>query len=252
MTKGCNVLIGLGMVIFLPFLTFGQLKITTTGDTADLNGTIYEVFGLPSDVDIKKELYAINQSASDFTVKVRRTEVDVQPGTKNTTCWVNCPIFQDAGVNPVLVSGQSTTIAASDTNFSFVAHHRPMGLDGCSWMKYEWVDEATELVVYATVDIKFYHSTGNCLLGLDDLKNNIEASLAPNPATDNVLLTLEGMSGYNEVSIDIFDLLGKKVSSIAQVGPKNNLNVSEFKNGMYFISIMKNGSLIKTSKFIKE
>ena len=54
------------------------------------------------------------------------------------------------------------------------------------------------------------------------------------------------------MSINIFDMLGKKVSSISQVGPKNNLNVSEFKNGMYFISIMKNGLLIKTSKLIKE
>ena len=252
MTKGCNILIGLGMVIFLPFLTFGQLKIIAIEDSVDLNGTTVEHFGLPSDLDLKESFYAINESGSSITVKVRRTEVDVQTGTKNSTCWVFCPLFEDAGVNTVLVSGLSAVIPVNDTNLSFVAHHRPQGLDGCSWMKYEWVDEATELVVYATVDIKFYHSTGNCLLGLDDLKNNIEASLAPNPATDNVLLTLEGMSGYDEVSIDIFDLLGKKVSSIAQVGPKNSLNVSEFKNGMYFISIMKNGSLIKTSKLIKE
>ncbi len=248
----CKKLLSLGILVLLPFIALTQLKITTIGGAADLNGTVYEVFGLPSDADLKKELYAINQSASDFTVKVRRTEVDVQSGTKNTTCWINCPIFQDAGVNPVLVSSQSATIAASDTNFSFVAHHRPMDLDGCSWMKYEWIDAATESIVYASLDIKFYHSSGNCILGLEDLKNNLFVNLSPNPTSANLLLSLEGISNYDEISVDIFNILGKKVSSISQVGPNNNLNVSDFKNGMYFVSIMKNESLIKTTKLIKE
>lgn len=248
----CKKLLGLGILVSLPFIALTQLKITTIGGAADLNGTIYEVFGLPSDADLKKELYAINQSASDLTVKVRRTEVDVQSGTKNTTCWINCPVFQDAGVNPVLVSGQSAIIAASDTNFSFVAHHRPMDLDGCSWMKYEWIDAATESIIYASLDIKFYHSSGNCILGLEDLKNNLFVNLAPNPTSNNLVLSLEGIANYEEISVDIFNILGKKVSSISQVGPTNNLSVSEFKNGMYFVSIMKNESLIKTTKLIKE
>lgn len=247
-----KVLVIFVAIIFLPFSTLAQLKIIVDGDNIDLNGTIVEHVGLSSELDLKESFYAINESGSSISVKVRRTEVDVLDGTKNSTCWIFCPLFEYSGIEEVLVSSLSASIPVNDTNFSFVAHYRPENLDGCSLMRYEWIDEATESIVYATVDIKFSHSTGTCLLGVNDLKNNIEVSLAPNPAADNVLLTLEGTSVYDQISIDIFDLLGKKVTTISQVGPKNNLDISGFNNGLYFISIMKNESLIKTSKLIKE
>ena len=63
---------------------------------------------------------------------------------------------------------------------------------------------------------------------------------------------MSGVVDFNNFSIEVYDMLGKKVSSISQITTSNKLNIEGYNKGLYFISIMRNGVLIKTSKLIKE
>ena len=238
----------------IPILAGAQIKILESStDNINSDGEVFDVSGNPASFEFVKYLHVVNESAGILMIKVRRTELDVLPGTENATCWYVCPDPIGAGSQVVQVSPLSETIAAGDTNASFSAHYYLNGLDGCSMFLYEWVDAADYNIVYASVTVKFLHNIAtSCSVGVEEVNEDVSFSISPNPASHNLNISLSGFNDVGEVSIEIYDMLGKKVSSISQVEPKNNLNVSGFKNGMYFISIMKNGSLIKTSKFIKE
>ena len=82
---------------------------------------------------------------------------------------------------------------------------------------------------------------------------NNEFSLAtfPNPANEIITLSISNLNS-NSVSIEIFNLLGAKVytSLMANNSSKNNLNVdvSQLKNGVYFLNV-SSGLSKKVLKF---
>ncbi|MDG2226377.1 MAG: T9SS type A sorting domain-containing protein [Flavobacteriales bacterium] len=232
-----------------------QLKIEDAANPgANIDGTTITVVDVASVFEIELDLHVINEGTNTVELAVRTSEIDVCANTSNATCWVVCPPFNNAGDSPVQTSAFSETIAPNDTVISFAAHYKPENLDCCSMFKYEWLDKGNFNAVVASVIVRFDHTNAGtvCAVSVKEQEVNAEVLISPNPANDKIVLSLSNIENFNGISIHVFDMLGKKVSSISQVGPINNLNVSEFKNGMYFVSIMKNESLIKTSKLIKE
>ena len=84
-------------------------------------------------------------------------------------------------------------------------------------------------------------------------KNDVKLSAYPNPVSS--LLTVN----YNvdtdasaNVSIDVYDVVGKKVTSHKVVNNKGQakLDVSAFNAGVYFYSLNVNGQAIKTERII--
>ncbi len=138
-----------------------QLKlIEPSRPNINLNSTTINISGTPADVDLEFALSVINVSSQSYTVKCRRTEVDVQTNTKNATCWVLCPPDADAEDFPVFVVGQngveySEFIASGDTVVGFSAKHKPNSEDGCSLYLYEFFDDADPLVTLASVFGRF-------------------------------------------------------------------------------------------------
>jgi|TARA_B110000495_G_C23019407_1_gene604470 hypothetical protein len=250
-------------LLFIGLLTvsfgYGQLKIVEVADLGtDVDQTTIEEIGLATDNEIIKVVWIVNTGNTALSLKCKKTEIDVLSGTMNTTCWKLCPSVYDlAGAVSsgfVTLGGNQMieTVSPGDTIKTFAGHYKPENLDGCSLFRYDWYDENDLNTALASVNIRYVHTTGTCTAGVEESDVNVSIKLVPNPASQNVNINMSEIYDFNDISLEIYDMLGKKVSSIAQVGPNNNLNVSEFKNGMYFISIMKKGSLIKTSKLIKE
>ena len=80
---------------------------------------------------------------------------------------------------------------------------------------------------------------------LDELLDNI--SIAPNP--NNGIFKIYGIDTYSDVNIIINDISGKKILQQA-LANKNEVNINNLADGVYFISIITNhGS--KTIKLIK-
>ena len=234
--------------------SLAQIRIEYVANLGEnVNYTTISKTAQSSVLDMETDLLVINEGLDSIELKVRTTEMDVCDSTYNATCWNLCPAYTIAGAFPIKISSFSEIIASEDTAFSFAAHYKPSNRDCCSMIKYEWLDVDDSDAVVGEVIVWYDHSDLNsCVLGVEEEVLVAKVSISPNPAIDLVSVSLEEIINYDEISIDIFDLLGKKVSSVSQVGPKNNLNVSGFNNGVYFISIMKNGVLIKTSKLIKE
>lgn len=94
---------------------------------------------------------------------------------------------------------------------------------------------------YGSGDTRPYYS--NEVLGTDDL-NLSGVAIYPNPARS--ILTIKNAENS---SIEVYDLLGKLLLSKSSINIQEQLNVSSFTNGTYFIKIY-DGFELTTKKFI--
>jgi len=80
----------------------------------------------------------------------------------------------------------------------------------------------------------------------ENTQNNI--SIYPNPA--NAILNIANIEGVDQIKIA--NLLGQTISTISVSGNSVALNVNNLKSGIYFVSLLKDNSVIVTRKFIKQ
>lgn len=96
-------------------------------------------------------------------------------------------------------------------------------------------------------------SSGNT--AVNEVSSNVASvSLFPNPATDAVNLTYS-LKDASEVNFEVFNLLGQgiqasKPSLLAQGDYRTTINTSDFKNGVYFVSVKEGSKVVATLKFV--
>jgi len=230
---------------------FGQIKLIENATATDnLDGQTIDVSGNPASIEFVGYLFVVNEGTTDLNLQVRRTEVDVLAGTENATCWKVCPPAVLAGTEPVQIS-VADPVLALDTNKSFAGHYYLNGLDGCSLMKYEWVDASNHNNVYATIFLRFIHNTNtSCNVGINDFEN-VDFSIFPNPANDIVNINISGITG--EIEYEVVNLLGQR-SKNGKTNIQNEgqvrLNVADLNNGVYFVTFKSKNQVLKTQKLV--
>ncbi|MAM29483.1 MAG: hypothetical protein CMC13_10730 [Flavobacteriaceae bacterium] len=81
------------------------------------------------------------------------------------------------------------------------------------------------------------------VLGVSD--NNLQGvSIFPNPAT-NVL----NVQNAENATVQVFDILGKKLIELANISSSQEVNVTSLQAGTYFVKIT-NGASVQTEKFV--
>lgn len=260
------VTISLGFPSIYSQITNPLIIVEPNNISLDVNNLTLDEVGLASDFELDKSLWVINTTAQAITLKCKKIEIDVLSGTENVTCWKLCPISYDvAGVNPssfVTVGGNhmTETIEAAgnsnggDTIKSFSGHYKPMNIDGCSLMRYEWYDENNSNTPLATVNVRFIHTSGPC--SVSDEINNVkpEFKLYPNPANELVRIEMIGLQeNTNKYTISIVDIIGKKViekNSGSFKASFADLEVANLKQGIYIVSLKNGSSTIQTQRLI--
>jgi len=225
-----------------------------------VNGTEISVTGNATDLDIYKYFKIKVNGIFSVDVNLRRTELDVQTGTKNSTCLYLCPTDVDAGLYPVWDYGNpptgapmipALTLTPPDTADNFQLHHRPQGLNGCSLYRYVIYDINNPSDT-AYVDVRFIHTTnGQCNLGIEN-ENNIKVDIVlyPNPASDQVTLKFDQNTDITEVVI--VDMLGKIIKRITISGKEENVkfDVSDINEGLYFYQALVGSKKVASKKFV--
>ncbi len=112
--------------------------------------------------------------------------------------------------------------------------------------KFSSQDAATDLGS-AFDDFKIYQDDTLALTSniSNVFNNDNEFIIFPNPAKN--ILQVKVTNTYSNANIQIIDITGKVVISVLLNETKQNINVSELNNGVYFIKV---GAQVK--KFIKE
>lgn len=100
-----------------------------------------------------------------------------------------------------------------------------------AWSVYPYF--ASGNIIISDIDRGLFIVKKSAALSFQDFEKD-SFSLSPNPATSFVNIK----SIYEINTIDVFDMIGKKIKSIPFVSSNDyNLDVSEFKSGMYFVKL---------------
>jgi len=238
------------------FLLIFVLKATTityaqdlylTQDEKKLGDTVY-VRGLPTDSLIAFDAVLHNNSDYGMNVKVVREELAVLENTMNTFNWAGFPNSPDMDT-----SMYYDFIPAGGTNDTsvkpFIGEYYPKGVIGTSTIKYTFynidnTDQRVEVVV------RYWASPQN--IAEEAMNGGSISDIYPNPANSFInfdyLLTLK----VNTAKVRIYNLLGATIKeTVLERGTHNlKLDVFDLDNGIYFYSIVINGVIYQTKKFV--
>ena len=92
-------------------------------------------------------------------------------------------------------------------------------------------------------------ATANMVANISEINNEIQTIIFPNPASDNLNVYLKGANN-EKVDIKIFNAMGQMVKDISGVLPKQNIDVSELKKGIYTLIVYLDNDVI-CKKFTK-
>ncbi|MBI1836564.1 MAG: T9SS type A sorting domain-containing protein [Flavobacteriia bacterium] len=149
------------------------------------------------------------------------------PIIMNTTLWTTP---NNSSGHPAIENGNSGTLVSEITpNGTGQGRYRYLiSLDGATF-----IDSIDVLVNYSA--------------GLNDFINNPSFSMSPNPANDIVSLDANDL---NVTGIKMLDLLGNIVYTENNVSDNKKIDVSNFKNGVYFVIIEINGKASLNRKLV--
>jgi len=87
-------------------------------------------------------------------------------------------------------------------------------------------------------------------VGIDELSmDNNELSIYPNPASDNVTISLN--AAMQNAQVEIYNVFGQKVYSAVLVTKQETINTNQFSSGIYFVKV-SNREKTFTKKLIIE
>lgn len=87
------------------------------------------------------------------------------------------------------------------------------------------------------------------VLGIKDTKNEeISMSIYPNPVSSLLTVTAQGLDGNFDIKMT--DVLGKVVYTESVVGSSKKVDVSDFKNGVYLVTVLEKGTAVQTRRLV--
>lgn len=95
----------------------------------------------------------------------------------------------------------------------------------------------------------------NSLLAEDEISSvqitpeEIEVATYPNPASKSLTFSIKGID-FSKVEIEIFELTGQPVMTLHPDNIQFTIDVSSFKEGMYFYKVISSEKVVKSEKFI--
>jgi hypothetical protein len=198
--------------------------------------------GHPADDEIVAYVFVHNNTASAIDVMVKKVELNILTGTANTFCWGLC--FPPN----VFVSPDSKTINANSwDSIDFSGHYNPTGVIGASSLRYVFFNRANPSDSVC-VNVSYEAWT----LGIDNqVAKNTLSGAYPNPA--NNMVSFEYASNNdNTGSVVIRNIVGAivKQSNLASTSGKVNVNTADLADGIYFYSLVVNGTSVTTKKLV--
>ncbi len=226
------------------------IVINVDGGTIDYSGNTYSV-SAPSDQTFDINFDVKNNTGASHDWYITRTKINVASGWVDGCCWGHST---DPFGGTCFSSGQmdmQTWVMPSSALFTLDDNEygklKPQvnpadGVSGQSHYRFYIGEDVNGTVVQVdSVDLIVDYT-----LGISTVSPNISVSIVPNPASETLLISLEGL---NRAEATIFDVLGNKIISTT-IDKSKKINVENYKNGVYFINVTTSNNQEITKKVI--
>lgn len=221
------------------------INTTITNNSANTGGGVG--IGEANDVMFKNCIIYGNTANIELTANVSTWQSNVNyqycliQGSGGSTAW-NTELGTDGGnnidVDPQFEAGYKIPLASPAADSGNAALY-PQSAGEFDLM-------ANPRIFGSGIDMGAYEANNG--LGIDEMNQNNDFVIYPNPASGIINFQLEYLSKIETISI--FDMTGKKIYS-ANSNNSNSVDVSLFSAGIYVICIT-NGDSTLSSKFIKK
>ena len=206
------------------------------------NNYVIDTTGLPS------ELFTIplklkNIAASSKQIKVKKIIHLSVNGSENSFCFAGQCFDSSVYISPI-----ASTIDPNSIDSSFTGDYCGNGKIGTTSLTYVFFDVNNSS---DSVAIKINFTTQNDVKLLS--KQDIRFSNAyPNPASNSTSFEYNILKQYNSAYIRFSDILGSKVLDVAinDYNGKKTVDLSNFKKGIYFYSLVINDVTYLSRKLI--
>lgn len=224
----------LSAILFLTLSAQGQVIHDDNNPTVPINGTIVNV-----DVDHAGQnvyMHCINDGAVTVNWKFRRVILNQSTSFTDEFCdnLACVPATGNDWTTPYTVP-----VAAGDSTIFKPVLTFTGG--GTALIRYYVLDDGDEKL--DSVDLNV-----NSTVSFDE-QVKVNVSTYPNPASDVFNIVLDKLNG-NNVEVEFLSVLGSRISVIKLKEGTNSIDVTSFKNGVYFYAIKQNGEIIETKKLL--
>ncbi len=213
----------------------------------NLNGTTI-TRTVSDDELIIVQLGVVNKSGSDKIYDIVRDKiVDVAAWSGGSPaeqiCWGPIPqtpdgICLEPNSDPWRTPNSFTLSNNGLANLKFDIHSNGPGTIHYRFYVMEATTKIDSVDVYLTTT-----------LSIKEKKNEeVSLSVYPNPVSNAMTVTTQGLSGNFDIKIT--DVLGKVVYNENVNGISKKLDVSDFKNGVYLVTILEKGLAVQTRRVV--
>lgn len=224
------------------------ISIEIPGTNTDISGQTHEVALTTTDpVEVSFDL--INNTGSTHQWRITRDKISVPTTWSDFLCWGHCTDQFGGTCYAANVSDPWTTPANPSVLFDI--NNSECGKLKVTVNPYDWnTNGQAHYRYYLSDDGTNFSDSVDLVLSytaaLKPVKEEISVNIGPNPAADYVQITMNGVEVAN---IKIMDALGTTISKETLISSKK-INVSELRNGVYFVVIEIPGSKTITRKVI--
>lgn len=243
--------ISLGMTFFM---SAQSVLITEAGQTAPLNGTVTTQYTTDGS-EIVYDMYFKNISSGQKNWYITRKALTTVPsGWQDWICWgiqgeigqcyntiaTNPWTTPDGTVHLDAATGDTVSfLLNNESGFANMHYHPGENNFGSCTFRY-YIHEKNQ-PYEDSVDVKIVHSA----LSVKDIPT-IEFSVYPNPTSNVLTIAADGLDNFD---VKMVDVLGKVVLQ-ESANKTKKIDVSNFKNGVYILSISGNGVATQTKRIV--
>ena len=224
----------LGAASFAQDIEIHYEGVATPSPEATVDGEVGGAFAF-------KGYYVVNISGAPVDLTWTRKELFAETCLSDQVCTdENCytPFDDDAIFN----SPESATIAVGDSIYFKVG--AASDTEDCCAINVYYLKTGLG-IVRDSIHIKYRIGETECFLSTEKEMVQEEIAVFPNPASDNVTITVG-----ESVDFVLYNILGDALISEKLTVGQNSINVQDLPNGVYFYAIGREGAIVETKKLI--
>ncbi|MDC3252717.1 T9SS type A sorting domain-containing protein [Crocinitomicaceae bacterium] len=238
-----KIILSLLTIAGISLSSLGQIEFSVEGDTTNTDysgGGVYSFYAT-GDFDQVNEIHVENQSGGTLNIVVSRTRINRPASWEDYICWghqtdpFGGTCFSSAAMDfDPWTATASQSVELLDQEYGKISSHITPSFADPGVVTYRYYAGTENDPFMDSMDLQVTLTP----LNIDKLTPSLSVTVAPNPANKQVRVTAEGVES---ATIKMYDVLGNTLLSKSMTGMET-IDVSEFRNGIYFISIEAKGA----------
>lgn len=226
-----------------------QITINIEGETGDYAGSNFNI-SAPDDSEESNKILVYNNSGAPGDWIVSRRRINAPATWTDFLCWGHetdqfggvCIDAQSMDSELYTLPG-TNAVTVNDGEHAFISSYITPSFNDPGTATYRYYVGTEQDPFMDSVDFVVTLTP----LSIPETKPNLSVAVQPNPATEYMVVTAQGVES---ATVRVMDVLGNEIVNTTITGSKS-FNVSEYRNGIYFVIVESKGVRVNRKVFVR-